>query len=195
MEKIIELATQNQEKAWNIIKELNIIDIWQSVGTEINLVGSMKTGLLVKNKDIDFHIYSSPISLTDSFRAITEIAKNSKIKRIEYTNLIDTEEHCIEWHAWYQDNKDEMWQIDMIHILKGSTYDGYFEKVSDRISAVLTKEMKQTILKLKYDTPDTEKTPGIAYYQAVIRDGITNYSDFKNWLKEQNFNGIIEWIP
>lgn len=88
MEKIIELAKQNQEKAWNIIEELKIIEIWQSVGAEINLIGSLKTGLLVKNKDIDFHIYSSPISLADSFRAIAEIAQNSRIKRIEYSNLL-----------------------------------------------------------------------------------------------------------
>lgn len=195
MDKIIALAKQNQEKAWNIIKELKIIEIWQSTGAEINLIGSLKTGLLVKNKDIDFHIYTSPISLSDSFGAIAKIAKSPKIKRIEYTNLIDTQERCIEWHAWYHDSENEIWQIDMIHILKGSTYDGYFEKVSERITSVLTEDMKEAILKLKYETPDTDKIPGIAYYQAVIRDGITDYSDFRDWLKKQNHNGIIEWIP
>lgn len=88
-----------------------------------------------------------------------------------------------------------MWQIDMIHILKGSTYDGYFEKVSDRITAVMTKSMKETILKLKYETPDTTKIQGIVYYQAVIRDGIINYSDFIEWMEKQDHSGIIEWIP
>lgn len=39
---------------------------------------------------------------------------------------------------------------------EGSRYDGYFERVAERISAVLTDEMRLAILKLKYETPDTE---------------------------------------
>ena len=48
-------------------------------------------------------------------------------------------------------------QIDMIHIRKGSRYDGYFEKVAERISSVLTDEIKRTILQLKNETPESEK--------------------------------------
>ena len=43
----------------------------------------------------------------------------------------------------------ELWQMDMIHIQEGSRYDGYFERVAERISAVLTDEMRLAILKLK----------------------------------------------
>ena len=55
--------------------------------------------------------------------------------------------------AWFQDPDNELWQIDMIHIVKGSRYDGYFEKMAERITAVLTDETRQAILKLKYETP------------------------------------------
>ena len=48
----------------------------------------------------------------------------------------------------------------MIHIRKGSRYDGYFEKVAERISSVLTDETKRTILQLKNETPESEKIMG-----------------------------------
>lgn len=149
----------------------------------------------MKHRDIDFHIYTPELTPAISFRAITKLATHPAIKQIEYKNLIDTEEHCIEWHAWYQDPDNELWQIDMIHIQKGSYYDGYFEQVAERISAALTPETRETILKLKYETPDTEKIMGIEYYQAVIQDGIRDYTALQEWRKTHAANGIIDWRP
>ena len=128
MEHLLELAKRNQERAWEVIRQTDIINIWKSVGAEINLVGSLNMGLLMKHKDIDFHIYTSPFRISDSFQAMARLAENPLIKRIEYGNSLDTEERCVEWHAWFQDPNNELWQIDMIHIVKGSRYDGYFEK-------------------------------------------------------------------
>lgn len=192
---LLDIATLNQQKAWSIIKDSRIIQIWESVGAKVNLVGSLKTGLLMKHRDIDFHIYSSPLNLSDSFRAMAVLAENPSVQKIEYTNLLDTEEECIEWHAWYQDREGELWQIDMIHIREGSRYDGYFEKVAERISAVLTDEMRRAILHLKYETPEDEKIMGIEYYQAVIRDGVRSYSDFEEWRMQHPVTGVVEWMP
>lgn len=157
---ILELAKRNQQKAWEIIEDTRIVRIWEGIGAKVNLVGSLRTGLLVKHRDIDFHIYTSPWDLSASFRAMAELAENTSVKKIEYTNLLHTAEACIEWHAWYQDMEGELWQMDMIHIQEGSRYDGYFERAAERISAVLTDEMRLAILKLKYETPDTEKDYG-----------------------------------
>jgi len=87
--------------------------------------------------------------------------------------------------------------------LKGSYYDGYFEQVAERISAVLTPEIRETILKLKYETPDTEEIMGIEYYQAVIQDGIHDYlfcmlqaRRIGNFLIKYNFmNPLIKKKP
>jgi hypothetical protein len=87
------------------------------------------------------------------------------------------------------------WQIDMIQILKGSQYDGVFEHVAARINAVLTPEMRRTILELKYLTPETDHIMGIEYYQAVIDGGVNNYSGFAEWRKNHPANGIISWCP
>lgn len=192
---LLDIATLNQQKAWSIIKDTRIIPIWESVGAKVNLVGSLKTGLLMKHRDIDFHIYSSALNLSDSFRAMAVLAENPSVQKIEYTNLLDTEEECIEWHAWYQDREGELWQIDMIHIREGSRYDGYFERVAERISAVLTDEMRRAILHLKYETPEDEKIMGIEYYQAVIRDGVRSCSDFEEWRMLHPVTGVVEWMP
>lgn len=192
---ILELAKRNQQRAWEIIEDTRIVRIWEGMGAKVNLVGSLRIGLLMKHRDIDFHIYTSPLDLSASFRAMAELAENTSIKRIEYTNLLHTAEACIEWHAWYQDMEGELWQMDMIHIQEGSRYDGYFERVAERISAVLTDEMRLAILKLKYETPDTEKIMGVEYYQAVIQDGVRSYPEFEEWRRLHPAVGVVEWMP
>ena len=191
---ILELAKRNQQKAWEIIEDTRIVRIWEGIGAKVNLVGSLRTGLLMKHRDIDFHIYTSPLDLSASFRAMAELAENTSVKKIEYTNLLHTAEACIEWHAWYQDMEGELWQMDMIHIQEGSRYDGYFERVAERISAVLTDEMRLAILKLKYETPDTEKIMGVEYYQAVIQDGVRSYPEFEEWRRLHPAVGVVEWM-
>ncbi|NDV47032.1 phosphoglycerate mutase family protein [Paludibacter sp. 221] len=192
---LLKTADENQKRAFEIIKELRLVEIWQMHGARANLIGSVPNALIMKNKDIDFHIYSDAFSITDSFAAIAEIAKNSRIKRISYDNLLDTDEMCIEWHAWYQGTDNETWQIDMIHILNESPYAGKMEEVTRRIKEILTPEMRLSILSIKNDIPDSEKTMGIVIYMAVIRDGIRNYEEFIHWKQQQQLNAIIDWMP
>ena len=192
---ILELAKRNQQKAWEIIEDTRIVRIWEGIGAKVNLVGSLRTGLLMKHRDIDFHIYTSPLELSDSFRAMAKLAENPSVKKIECANLLHTVEECVEWHAWFQEPEGELWQIDMIHIRKGSRYDGYFEKVAKRIAAVLTDETRRAILKLKYETPDTEKIMGVEYYQAVIQDGVRSYPEFEEWRRLHPVVGVVEWMP
>ena len=56
-------------------------------------------------------------------------------------------------------------------------------------------ERGETILRLKYETPETEKIIGVEYYQAVIRDGVRDYSGFKEWRKQHPVTGVVEWMP
>lgn len=194
-ERLIEIAQINQQRAHEIIQELNLIPLWASINVEAHLVGSLRMGLLMKHLDIDLHLYSDPVSLADDFRIIARLAQNHRIKQIEYANLLDTEEACLEWHLHYEDPLNQMWQIDMIHILKGSRYDGYFEQMADRIVTALTDETRHTILQLKYETPESEKIMGIEYYQAVLRDGVKNYVEFETWRRQHPITGIITWMP
>lgn len=194
-ERLIEIAQINQQRAHEIIQELNLIPLWASINVEAHLVGSLRMGLLMKHLDIDLHLYSDPVCLADDFRIIARLAQNHRIKRIEYANLLDTEEACLEWHLHYEDPLNQMWQIDMIHILKGSRYDGYFEQMADRIVTALIDETRHTILQLKYETPESEKIMGIEYYQAVLRDGVRTYAEFEAWRAANPVEGILEWMP
>ena len=48
MEELLQLAASNQETAWKVIRENGIVPAWESIGGEVHLVGSLKTGLLLK---------------------------------------------------------------------------------------------------------------------------------------------------
>ena len=189
----LHLAQANQQKALDIIEQCQIKQAWQSIGAQINLIGSLKMGLLVKHRDIDFHIYTPALDIAQSFVAMAQIAKNPKIVHIEYRNLLNEEDSCLEWHAWYQD--EEEWQIDMIHIVQGSKYAGYFEKQAERILEVMSEQQRETILRLKFETPNEIKIAGIEIYQAVIESGITTFDELQQWRANRVQNGIIEWIP
>ncbi len=195
MEELLQLAASNQERAWNVIRENGIIPAWEAIGAEVNLVGSLKTGLLLKHRDIDFHIYSNPLRVSDSFRAVEKIAEQPAVQHVEFTNLSATEQACFEWHVKIADRDGDFWTVDMIHIQRGSRYDGWFEKVAGRICELMTPEQKLTILRLKNETPDSERIMGIEYCQAVIQDGIRSFPEFVAWRKANPAEGIVHWMP
>lgn len=188
------IAQNNLEKARRVIEKSGVRQAWESIGATVNQVGSMAMGLLMKHRDIDFHIYSDELNIAESFQAIQKICANTAVTRMEYRNLINTEEACLEFHLWVMLGNEE-WQIDMIQILKGSQFDGYFENVAERIKAVLTPETRRTILELKYLTPDNEHIMGIEYYQAVIAYGVKTYPELVRWRKTHPVNGIVLWCP
>ena len=191
----IELIAQNNlEKALQVIEKSNVRQTWESIGASVHQVGSTAMGLLMKHRDIDFHIYTDELNVSESFKVIQKLCANPSVTRMEYRNLADTAEACLEFHIWFMLENEE-WQIDMIQILKGSQFDGYFENVAARIKAVLTPETRRTILELKYHTPDDEHIMGIEYYQAVIADNVKTYPEFIQWRSEHPVTGIVTWCP
>ncbi|MDL2265249.1 nucleotidyltransferase domain-containing protein [Parabacteroides sp. OttesenSCG-928-G07] len=195
MNTIEALATKNQQRGWEIIEESSIYAIWESIGAEVFLVGSLPNGLMMKKRDIDVHVYTESVNITDSFTAITRLAEKIDIYELEYRNLLDTEEECVEWHATFYDVNRKLWKFDIIHIRKGSLFDGHVERVTGRIKELLTPKNRRTILQLKYDTPETEQIMGIEYYKAVIQDGVQTYEELIEWRKENPANRMIEWKP
>ena len=196
MENLFEISERNQKLAWQIIHDLDIINLWKSSGARINLVGSLKMGLMMKHRDIDFHIYTKNISMAKARKVLDRLSENPRILSITTKDLTDTEEACIECHTIYTDTANNNWQIDMIYIEEGSKYDGYFEKIAERVKKVLTPEIKETILRLKYETPDDIKIPGIEYYKAVIKDKITTLPELiRLHNTDYNSESIIEWQP
>ena len=60
-----------------------------------------------------------------------------------------TEERCLEWPGIWQRSAGAPWQIDIIHIESGSTFDGYFARFADRLCRRLDAATRDTILRLK----------------------------------------------
>ena len=89
MNELTKIAAANQQRAREVIRDSGLEAAWRSVGAEPNLVGSLRTGLLMTHRDIDFHIYSSPLRLADSFAAMARLAENSRIRSITFNNLLD----------------------------------------------------------------------------------------------------------
>ena len=192
---ILKLAAHNQQEAWKVLQDTAVIPAWESIGATVNVVGSLKSGLIMKNRDIDLHIYTEELDIAGSFSVIKELAQRLPLKDIQYRNLIDTEEACMEWHALYEDKNMNVWKFDMIHIRKGSKYDGVVEKVTDAIILQLTPDIHHTILQIKYDIPDDLFIPGIEIYHAVFSGNVRNYRELEQWRQSNPLTNSLDWIP
>lgn len=196
MNEIKLISEYNLDVAVGIIDELKIKKIWNDLDSTCNLVGSVKTGLLYDNLDIDFHVYSDDFSIEKSFKAISEICKNTNIKEATYKNLLDEEDMCLEWHLSYTDNENRTWIIDIIHIKNESPYAGMIESVTESIADVLTDDFRTKILNLKHErSKHGEKVAGILIYEAVIDHDIQTFEELKNWLNTRKESAISLWKP
>jgi len=193
--ELFELSRQTSLSAFNVLKELDIAACCQTIGAAVNIVGSLKTGLMMNRPDIDLHIYTDEPMIKKSFSFINKISKNQGIKEIQYKNLLDTKEECLEWHLWYEAADKNVWKLDIIHIRKGSYYDGFFEKIAGRIIQKLTPETRETILRIKYALGEKSDVPGIQIYYAVMEQGIKTYPAFLEWSAQNPAGQIWEWIP
>ena len=188
------MAFANQKKAKRVLENSGIAEVWKRNGCRVNLVGSLRMGLLASHRDIDLHVYSKGITEKNSFAIAACIAKIPDVTEIRCINGLHTDEHCVAWHIFYK-YEGEIWQFDVIHIEEGTEYDGYFEKMADRIAEVMTPVQKETILRLKFDTPVDKDYHGVEYYEAVIADGISNMADFEKWILEHRKKPKYYWIP
>lgn len=195
VEKIKQSAANAQERARTVLADSGIAEIWSEAGCRVNLVGSLRMGLLVSHRDIDLHVYSKDITEESSFAIAAKVARNPRIVEIKCINGLHTDEHCVAWHFLYKSDDGAEWQFDVIHIEEGSCYDGYFERMADRITAVITPEERDSVLRLKYETPETEIIHGVEYYEAVIADGVRTMPELQSWLKEHRKKPQYYWIP
>lgn len=189
------IALANQKTAHEILEESGIAKVWKEAGCRVNLIGSLRMGLLVSHRDIDLHVYSSGITTESSFAITAKIAQNPNVTEIKCINGLNTDEHCIAWHIFYRADDGNLWQFDIIHIEEASRYDGYFERMADRIIKVMTPQQRDTILRLKFETPEGKDYHGVEYYEAVIADGITSMCDLETWITQHRQKPPYYWIP
>lgn len=150
---------------------------------------------MMRHLDIDLHIYSRDIAIEDSFAIAAAMARNPDVLELKCINGLHTEEHCVAWHVLYRADNGKVWQIDIIHIEEGTPYDGYFERFADRVREIITPEQRDTILRLKYETPEGKDWHGMEYYEAVISAGITTIEDLDSWISMRRQQPSYYWMP
>lgn len=188
-------AVKAQERARMVLEESGLADVWLRAGCRVNLVGSLRMGLMASHRDIDLHVYSAGITEACSFAIAAGMAANKNVTEMKCINGLHTDEHCMAWHVTYRADDGELWQVDIIHIEEGTEYDGYFERMADRILAVMTPEQRETILRLKFDIQADAGYHGVEYYEAVIADGVTTPDELHEWVTEHRRNPPYYWMP
>ncbi len=194
-QEILRRGADSCEKAAEVLAKSGIKEVWEDAGCRVNIVGSLRMGLLASHLDIDLHVYSKGITPESSFAIMAQIARNPAVKEITCINGLETEERCIAWHVKYLAADSELWQFDIIHIEEGSRYDGYFERMADRIAEVMTSEQRTKILELKFASPSEAGWHGVEYYEAVIADGVTTIDELARWVEEHRKKPPYYWIP
>ncbi|MBD5296753.1 MAG: phosphoglycerate mutase family protein [Bacteroides sp.] len=193
-QEVFDLAFVNQERARGVLVSSGIADVWERNGCRVNLVGSLRMGLLASHRDIDLHVYSKGITVEGSFAIAAQVARLPGVTEIRCINGLHTDEHCVAWHIFYRCD-DEVWQFDVIHIEEGTEYDGFFERMADRIVEVMTSGQKEIILRLKFEAPSGSDYHGVEFYEAVIADGISNMVEFEEWVTDHRKKPMYYWIP
>lgn len=192
---LVALSRANQRAAWRLIERLDVVGAWSRAGAEAHLVGSLRTGLLLTHLDVDFHVYSPTVSVGASFAAVAEIASHKGVSDVGFTNLLATEEQCLEWHLRVADEEGRTWQLDLIHMPSGSPFDGFFERVADRIAARLTPETRLAVLRLKHAVPEGMKVAGVEIYRAVLDGDVRTWDELMAWRNGHPLDGVDQWMP
>lgn len=188
-------AADMQQTASRIYMESEIPLVWEKAGCRVNLVGSLRMGLLATHRDIDLHVYSTNITEQSSFAIASQMSALPGVKEITCINGLHTDEHCMAWHVKYMSENGEEWKFDIIHIEEGTEYDGYFERMADRIQEVMTPHQHDLILRLKFETPEGETIHGVEYYEAVIADGVSSLTELRDWVAKHRKKTTDYWIP
>ena len=194
-EELFELAELRMRAARSVLDESRFVEIWSEAGCRVNVVGSLRMGLMASHRDIDLHVYSSDITVESSFAVAARMAADARVTEVKCINGLDTDEHCIAWHVQFRADDGDVWQFDLIHIEEGTRYDGYFERVADRVAEIMTDEQRETILRLKFETPVGRDWHGVEYYEAVIDAGVRTLDQFERWVTSQRQGPQHYWAP
>ena len=190
-----EMARMAQAEARHIAEELDIGGHWRRAGAVVNAVGSFRTNLLVRHRDIDFHVYTPVLDHDLSFRVMAALARSPHLNSLHFVDGSRTKERCLEWHGIWQRPGGAPWQIDIIHMESGSTFDGFFERFADRLCRRLDDGTRDTILRLKYETPENEGIHGVEYDRAVLEGGVRTLEGLRRGRAAHPLEGVDLWMP
>ena len=107
-----------------VLRRSKVLEAWESIGGKVCGVGSFRTDLMMKHRDIDLHVYTDALDVSRTLAALGPVIASGETTGLTYINGAETSEHCLEWHLRLADEDGNEWKIDMIQILAGTKYDG-----------------------------------------------------------------------
>lgn len=192
---LLRASWELRRQAAEVLRESKVLEAWESIGGEVCGVGSFRTDLMMKHRDIDLHVYTEHLDVARTLAALRPVIADARTTGLCYINGADTGEHCLEWHLRRRDDSGNEWKLDMIQILAGTRYDGVMEEVAEAVAEAVSPEMRKRILSLKNECPDELTICGIEYCKAVIADGVTSWRQFLEWRRENPPETLMGWKP
>lgn len=189
----LELSLRQQERARELLASCGIVDMLRTAGAEVHFVGAFAMGLMGPHRDVDMHVYTPRLDVEADFAVMGRFAAQPCVSSISFADLSATDEACLEWHAVLSDSGGDEWKFDIIHIERGSTYDGYFERMAEYIRSAVTPSLRERILRLKFETPADEYHSGVEYYRAVIEGDVQDLDSLRRFCAEHPSQGIDKW--
>ena len=184
-----------RRRAAKVLRESEVLEAWESIGGKVRGVGSFRSDLMMKHRDIDLHVYTDVLDVSRSLAALSPVIASGRTLGLTYINGAETSEHCLEWHLRQLDEDGREWKIDMIQILAGTKYDGVMEDVAEAVMDAATPEVRKRILALKNDCPDDLNICGIEFCKAVIADRVTDWETFAEWRGHNPSETLTDWMP
>ena len=181
-------------RAEQFLRQSGLLEAWESVGAKVRCVGSFRTGLMMKDRDIDLHVYTESLDPERTREALKPFS-NSPGAQLSYVNNAGTAENCLEWHLKMPDDSGELWTIDMIQLPAGSEWDGFFEDTAEAVIDALTPESRRNILELKAAEPDGMNVCGIEFCKAVLDDHVKTWEEFLKWRQGNPAETLLRWRP
>lgn len=192
---VLKASWELRNRASAFLRNSGILEAWESIGAKIRCVGSYRSDLMIKDRDIDLHIYTPSLDVAQALKAMEPILTNPKTLRLTYVNGANTDEFCLEWHLKMNDDAGETWSVNIIQILAGSKFDGFFEDTAEAIIDAMTPESRKRILELKAAEPEGMNICGIEFYKAALADHVASWEEFVQWRKSNPPESLMTWRP
>lgn len=189
----LEQSLRQEKRAREILSSCGIVDMLRQAEAEVHFVGAFAMGLMGPHCDVDIHFYTRRLDVEADFAIMGRFAAQPCVRGMSFADLSATDEACLEWHALLTDSDGAEWKFDMIHIERGTTYDGYFERMAEYIRSAVTPSMRERILRLKFETPADEYHSGMEYYRAVIEGDAKDLDSLRRFCAEHPSQGIDRW--
>ena len=184
-----------RDRAEKLLRQSGLLEAWEAVGAKIRCVGSFRTDLMMKHRDIDLHVYTDTLDVPRSLKVMAPLLASPETCGSSFVNGAETDEHCLEWHWSRKDDTGNVWTLDVIQILARSRWDGFFEDTAEAVADALTPETRDRILRLKAAAPEDMKICGIEFCKAVLADRVDSWEGFLRWRENNPQGSLMTWRP